>query len=55
MDAGSKKKGSKADFDSAIKGNEEIRNMKFHEMNFDELETKLETSIVDSKFETRPV
>ena len=50
MDAGAKKKSSKADFDNAIKGNEEIRNMKFHEMNFDELENKLETRIVNSKF-----
>jgi hypothetical protein len=50
MDAGAKKKDSKADFDNAIKGNEEIRNMKFHGMTFDELEAKLETRINDSKF-----
>jgi hypothetical protein len=49
MDAGKKKKSSKDDFNNAIKGNEEIRTMKYHEMTFDELETKLETSINDSK------
>jgi len=48
MDAGSKKS-SKNEFDKALKGNEEIRNMKYHSMNFDELEQSLETSINDSK------
>lgn len=51
MDAGSKKKksGGKADFDNAVKGNEEIRNMRFHFMTFDELEDNLETNISESK------
>ena len=47
---GKKKSSGKADFDNAIKGNEAIRNMRFHHMNFDELEDSLETSINDSKF-----
>lgn len=49
MDAGGKKKSGKGDFDNAIKGNEEIRNMKFHHMTFDDLEDALETNINDSK------
>ena len=49
MDAGAKKKGGKADFESAIKGNEEIREMKFHHMTFDELEEHFETNLSDSK------
>lgn len=50
MDSTKKKKG-KNDFDSAIKGNEEIRNMRFHAMTFDELEENFETNIGDSKLE----
>jgi len=50
MDAGAKKKSSKADFDNAIKGNEDIRNMRFHHMTFEELEDNLETNINDRKF-----
>mmetsp|Transcript_13097 Transcript_13097/g.15135 ORF Transcript_13097/g.15135 Transcript_13097/m.15135 type:complete len:1178 (-) Transcript_13097:54-3587(-) len=46
---GKKKKGGKSEFDSAIKGNEEIRNMRFHFMTFEELSDKLETNIVDKK------
>lgn len=49
MDAGGKKKGGKGEFESAIKGNEEIRNMRYHHMTFDELEDSLETNINDSK------
>jgi sodium/potassium-transporting ATPase subunit alpha len=45
MDAGAQKKSNKAEFESAIKGNEEIRNMKFHHMTFDQLEDALETNI----------
>jgi len=48
MDAGAKKS-SKNEFDNAIKGNEEIRNMKYHSMTFEELELSLETNINDSK------
>lgn len=51
MDAGNQKKDNKAEFESAIKGNEEIRNMKFHHMTFDQLEDALETNINNSKFE----
>jgi hypothetical protein len=50
MDAGTKKKGSKGDFEGAIKGNEEIRNMRYHFMTFEELEDSLETNISESKF-----
>lgn len=46
---GKGKKGGKSDFDSAIKGNEEIRNMRFHHMTFEELEDTLETNINESK------
>lgn len=51
MDAGAKKKkkGGKAEFDNAIKGNEEIRNMRYHIMTFEELEVNLETNITESK------
>lgn len=52
MDAGNKgkkKNGGKADFENAIKGNEEIRNMRWHIMNFDELEDALDTDIAESK------
>lgn len=47
---GKKKSSGKAEFDNAIKGNEAIRNMRFHHMNIDELEDTLGTSITDSKF-----
>lgn len=47
MDAKGKKKGG--DFESAIKGNEEIRNMRFHHMTVDELEESLDTNIQGSK------
>lgn len=50
MDAGAKKKGNKGDFEGAIKGNEEIRNMRFHMMTFEELEDTLETNISESKW-----
>lgn len=50
MDAGAKKKGNKGDFEGAIKGNEEIRNMRYHFMTFEELEDSLETNISESKF-----
>ena len=49
MDAGKKKKSGKNEFENAIKGNEEIRNMTFHAMTFEQLEEKLGTNIVDSK------
>ena len=49
MDAGSKKN-SKNEFENALKGNEEIRNMKYHSMTFDELEQGLETNISESTF-----
>jgi hypothetical protein len=44
-----KKKSSKDDFDNAIKGNENLKNMTYHTMNFDELEQSLETRINNSK------
>jgi hypothetical protein len=47
---GKKKKSGKADFDNAVKGNEAIRNMRFHYMTFDELEDALETNVNESKF-----
>ena len=51
MDAGAtKKKGAKAEFEDAIKSNEGIRSLRFHIMNFDELEECFETNISDSKF-----
>jgi hypothetical protein len=50
---GKKKKGGKSEFDAAIKGNEEIRSMRFHKMNFEELEQDLETNINDSKLSLR--
>jgi biopolymer transport protein ExbB/TolQ len=46
---GKKKKGGKSDFDAAVKGNEEIRAMKFHKMTFEELEQEFETNINDSE------
>lgn len=49
MDAGAKQKQNKGDFEGAIKGNEEIRNMRFHMMTFEDLENTLETSITESK------
>ena len=49
MDAGKKKKSGKSDFESAIKGNEEIRSMTYHTMTIDQLEDKLGTSIAESK------
>ena len=49
MDVKKKTKDKKSDFDSAIKGNEEIRNMRYHAMTFDELEESLETNISESK------
>ena len=49
MDFKFKTKDKKSDFDSAIKGNEEIRNMRYHIMTFDELEESLETNISESK------
>ena len=49
MDVKRKTKDKKSDFDSAIKGNEEIRNMRYHAMTFDELEDSLETNISESK------
>lgn len=48
MDKG-KKKSSKDEFDNAIKGNEEIRNMLYHGMTFDELEKTLDTNITPGK------
>lgn len=52
MDAGQKHKhkSGKGDFENAIKGNEEIRNMRFHHMTFDELQEALETNIDESKY-----
>ena len=44
-----KKKSGKNEFDSAVKGNEEIRNMRYHKMTFDELEEELETNISQRK------
>lgn len=44
-----KKKSNKDEFDNAIKGNEEIRNMTYHGMTFDELEKSLDTRVNDSK------
>jgi hypothetical protein len=46
---GKKKGGAKAGFDAAIKGNEEIRTMRYHKMTFEELEEDLDTNIQDSK------
>lgn len=48
MDKG-KKKSNKDDFDNAVKGNEEIRNMTYHKMNMNQLEESLETRINDRK------
>lgn len=50
-----KKKGGKAEFESAIKGNEAIRNMKFHMLTFEELEELFGTNISDSKSFTFPL
>ena len=44
-----KKKAPKQDMNSLIKSNEEIRNMRFHFFNVEELEEKLMTNISDSK------
>ena len=49
---GKKKKG-KSEFDAAIKGNEEIRTMRFHKMTFEELEQEFDTNINESKFELK--
>jgi hypothetical protein len=49
MDA-TKKKAPKQDMNSLIKSNEEIRNMRFHHYNVEELEENLTTNISDSKF-----
>ena len=48
MDA-TKKKAPKQDMNSLIKSNEEIRNMRFHHFNVEELEESLTTNISDSK------
>ena len=53
MDAGKKKKSGKNEFENAVKGNEEIRNMTFHAMTFEQLEDNLGTSIVESKMKLR--
>lgn len=50
MDAKKGKKGAKQDMNSLIKSNEEIRNMRFHHFNVEELEESLGTNIADSKF-----
>ncbi len=49
MDAKKGKKGAKQDMNSLIKSNEEIRNMRFHHFNVEELEESLGTNIADSK------
>ena len=49
MDVKGKSQDKKSDFDSAIKGNEEIRNMRYHAMTFDELEETFDTNISESK------
>jgi hypothetical protein len=46
---GKKKKGGKEEFDAAIKGNEEIRTMRFHKMTIEELEQEFDTNINDSE------
>eukprot|EP00344_Euplotes_crassus_P005805 CAMPEP_0196998080 /NCGR_PEP_ID=MMETSP1380-20130617/3549_1 /TAXON_ID=5936 /ORGANISM="Euplotes crassus, Strain CT5" /LENGTH=1183 /DNA_ID=CAMNT_0042414523 /DNA_START=32 /DNA_END=3583 /DNA_ORIENTATION=- len=48
MDKG-KKKSNKDEFDNAVKGNEEIRNMTYHKMNMNQLEESLETRIIELK------
>ena len=49
MDAGAKKD-NKVDFEGAVKGNEDIRNIKFHTMTMEELEDNLQTNIAESKY-----
>ena len=55
MDVKRKTKDKKSDFDSAIKGNEEIRAMTYHTMTFEQLEEKLSTNISDSKLKINPI
>jgi hypothetical protein len=45
---GKKKGDGKAEFDAAIKGNENIRNMRYHMMTFEQIEEEFDTNINDS-------